>query len=561
MRKIQLNLQMDCRSTFEHTPLDQTKGAFRLLKVLPDLSTDGLIECEIWHDDTDATYTCLSYVWGSDVDHEEILLNGKSLQCRQNLWDFLNVARAKYATTPEAFWIDALCIDQTNFLERNQQVAQMGDIYSSATTVLIWLGCNENIAHFLSVLDQLAAESPSTEKRAKRFWYQGKSKQKQTGWLSFMNSVYWTRAWITQEIFLAQSIRISAQETEIGIAELKALALLFPHLDSIFLASKTVTNSAHCKDMVQTMELYLRIMVGDKNTSLAKRGGLGEFENNMLDLSRFLRHRESQIPRDRIYSLRSIAKDGDKITVDYGTSDKECMLQVLKSLNDSLCLCSLAHIAKIFGYSCSSIVDQSNRLPTVKLPVPKTSATHERGAYRYTGPNKLLPSSVNGKFQCAACHLYINVDVTSEQTICLYELCVKRLKCHLIIRNEATSDSSLPMLRVVSKEGTEWRMVASEKGTDWIRGVPKNSTECGINLENYEAEERKIETQDHRSWRRDEHRRDWGPGTVDISMHFDSWIQIAMCTASSDSTMCFEAREGGRSESALSRAIRAMSIS
>jgi hypothetical protein len=37
-------------------------------------------------------------------------------------------------------WIDALCIDQTNSTERASQVLLMGDIYSSAKRVIVWLG-------------------------------------------------------------------------------------------------------------------------------------------------------------------------------------------------------------------------------------------------------------------------------------------------------------------------------------------------------------------------------------------------------------------------------------
>jgi|SRR6266498_3420146 len=37
-------------------------------------------------------------------------------------------------------WVDAPCIDQSNLDERSQQVYIMGDIYSHANEVLIWLG-------------------------------------------------------------------------------------------------------------------------------------------------------------------------------------------------------------------------------------------------------------------------------------------------------------------------------------------------------------------------------------------------------------------------------------
>jgi hypothetical protein len=127
-------------SAFQHKPLDRTKASIRLLRILPDLSSSSLTECEIWHADTNAEYDCLSYVWGPEGDDYGMLVNGKDYRIRENLWEFLNVARTKYRNLPRTFWIDALCIDQESTLERNHQVAQMGAIYSKAQEVIVWLG-------------------------------------------------------------------------------------------------------------------------------------------------------------------------------------------------------------------------------------------------------------------------------------------------------------------------------------------------------------------------------------------------------------------------------------
>lgn len=39
-----------------------------------------------------------------------------------------------------AIWIDAICINQQDDLEKNHQVAMMSDIYQRALRVLVWLG-------------------------------------------------------------------------------------------------------------------------------------------------------------------------------------------------------------------------------------------------------------------------------------------------------------------------------------------------------------------------------------------------------------------------------------
>jgi hypothetical protein len=77
----------------------------------------------------------------------------------------------------------------------------------------------------------------------------GKPKKRQANWLSFFNNVYWARAWIRQEIFLAKSIHMLAQETVITRATMSGLALLFPLLKSLAIAPTRQAETEHCKDM------------------------------------------------------------------------------------------------------------------------------------------------------------------------------------------------------------------------------------------------------------------------------------------------------------------------
>jgi hypothetical protein len=46
----------------------------------------------------------------------------------------------KRINKPFAIWIDAICIDQGDEDEKMQQIPLMGDVYSKAATVYVWLG-------------------------------------------------------------------------------------------------------------------------------------------------------------------------------------------------------------------------------------------------------------------------------------------------------------------------------------------------------------------------------------------------------------------------------------
>ncbi|KAH8750129.1 heterokaryon incompatibility protein-domain-containing protein, partial [Hyaloscypha sp. PMI_1271] len=83
-------------------------------------------------------YEALSYAWGSPHKPRRILLNGHLFHVTQNLYDVLN--RLRYTSIERLIWVDALAINQSDVLERSEQVSIMRNIYSTANRTLVWLG-------------------------------------------------------------------------------------------------------------------------------------------------------------------------------------------------------------------------------------------------------------------------------------------------------------------------------------------------------------------------------------------------------------------------------------
>jgi hypothetical protein len=90
--------------------------------------------------DPDPLYTAKKGEVWEDSEHF-VLCNDVPMQVSQNLSDALHQFRTIDIRGP--LWIDAVCIDQRNLDERRTQVEMMGEIYSNAREVLIWLG-NKN---------------------------------------------------------------------------------------------------------------------------------------------------------------------------------------------------------------------------------------------------------------------------------------------------------------------------------------------------------------------------------------------------------------------------------
>ncbi|KAF1978156.1 HET-domain-containing protein [Bimuria novae-zelandiae CBS 107.79] len=158
-------------------------------------------------------YKCLSYTWGDLHLTYYILVNGRVLRVRRNLYEFLEMRSECCDTTTaaERLWINALCINQEDIVEKGHQLQRMGIIYQNVAEVLIWLGNNVKVKHSSSWLGSDLGYSFLSH---------------QTGWIDpfqeqaydtncvrkdledFCGHPYWTRAWITQEIIFQANIKL-----------------------------------------------------------------------------------------------------------------------------------------------------------------------------------------------------------------------------------------------------------------------------------------------------------------------------------------------------------------
>lgn len=83
-------------------------------------------------------YEALSYTWGASAKDIEVLVGEMHVPITDNLaYALRHLRRLRRVRT---LCIDALCVYQRNLIERAQQVLIMGEIYSRAHRVLVWLG-------------------------------------------------------------------------------------------------------------------------------------------------------------------------------------------------------------------------------------------------------------------------------------------------------------------------------------------------------------------------------------------------------------------------------------
>ncbi|ROW15166.1 hypothetical protein VPNG_02948 [Cytospora leucostoma] len=119
--------------------LDLHTKQIRILRVLPGRYDDP-IECELYtaHLGDRPYYEALSYVWGDPTICKPIFLEGREVQVTTNLRAALRSLRLRDKI--RHMWVDALCIDQTDDIEKSHQVNLMKIIYEQTARALLWLG-------------------------------------------------------------------------------------------------------------------------------------------------------------------------------------------------------------------------------------------------------------------------------------------------------------------------------------------------------------------------------------------------------------------------------------
>jgi hypothetical protein len=185
----------------EYRQLDFASFEFRLLMLLeqePGEAFNSIVRCDLTHDflikrfDQESqinteprSYRALSYCWGDASITRRIMVNGYLVLVTANLEDALRELRLHKVTT---LWVDALCINQHDPVERGLQVMRMALIYSKASEVLVWLGVGaEDSRMAIKRLRTPVLSSIVSEAETKAI-------------SSLFKRPYWRRVWIIQEV-------------------------------------------------------------------------------------------------------------------------------------------------------------------------------------------------------------------------------------------------------------------------------------------------------------------------------------------------------------------------
>lgn len=362
----------------------------RLLKLHPGVWDDSLT-VDLFEADESFDYIALSYTWGSSRYSKSITINNIVKGITVNL--DLALRAARLPKSPVVIWVDALCIDQENVLEKNHQVSIMHSIFASATKVWAYVGNSIDSSHrdhqnhtrtlgsqhaityhlsdekskidlthdfepLLSLKSQhlspyqrnlcvfsllrLLADPNLMPQDLYFLFAQGKPARKEKiqhlfEWLrKFVVASWWNRMWITQEVGVAQSLELAWGKASITFDTLEHVAKAWRQQNYSDMFGK---DQAKVLDLlakkVQTIS-ELRQLQHLAYPSQSPE--LGYYERSLgsplLWLLRTFRNRESSDPRDKIYALARLLAElrPDKnhlLSTSYQTHTKELFCRVV----------------------------------------------------------------------------------------------------------------------------------------------------------------------------------------------------------------------------------------
>lgn len=354
--------EVESHVRYRHNPLRSPRH-FRLLRITPDEDPEATISItlEEFNIDDAPAYKALSYTWGKaildrdtdkgnpatdDADTVEgfsprlFEVNEKGyIQAMQNLHDVLRRLR----NHENGFlWADALCIDQTNVDERQLQVLLMGQLYSGAEQVIVWLGetdeDSDSVLYLLEHWCPLAGDAAEQRREINlvtlntlglsvaewgRHWEDCRRFFERRAWFH--------RAWVVQEYVLATGITIRCG----------------PHIivvDDLVLVAKKANSTSYEIGLNTYDFVLLHLMRGepangagsaDDETRLVfgAKTSVECWYSNLLGLIDLIRSHQATLRHDKVYSLLGIADrisptpNNFRLDLDYSMPAEDLFLQ------------------------------------------------------------------------------------------------------------------------------------------------------------------------------------------------------------------------------------------
>lgn len=304
----------DAKMLYQQLPLNTME--IRLLRLDLTANPASAIRCTLRKHNLfeRPDFEALTYTWGESSPSRNIIVNGFSFRVTINLYHFLK--RQQEAGRDCNMWVDAICVNQSDLLEKNLQIPNMNMVYMAATTLTIWLGDESSDSKL--ALERIRglgsgspyAKMPHLEDHVKRAIQ------------SVLQRPWWKRIWIVQEL------SIGGAGSKLELVWVQCGQDRVPWMNFVVAAARI---KAYHDDQRQGFPDIGEILELD---SLREHAGIfiyhGPTKGEMLELLCRYRHFLASNKRDKIYAIWNmfVRKPSERLQTRYDESVENVYLEL-----------------------------------------------------------------------------------------------------------------------------------------------------------------------------------------------------------------------------------------
>ncbi|KAJ3533941.1 hypothetical protein NM208_g7761 [Fusarium decemcellulare] len=332
-------------SSYTYAPL--AKSEIRLVTV-SQAEQDGQLQATIQHVELNTedpiTYTALSYCWGDPASRVEVPCDGKLLNITTSLHEAL--CEIIKFSPHKALWIDQICINQGDMLEKAQQVSMMNVIYDKAETVLAWLGpavdSTSTAVDFVKKVGEIAMPTATdmfrwdnygddheatklerveefTQEQSQELGIPFDNFASWDSFSEFFDRAWFQRMWTVQEIIQARKAIVVCGAYSLPWEYVSAAARWFCHKAKAIHERNKRQVDGMCLATQMVMIPWRAKMGSEYNPQLLGQKTRPTCKWGLRDLLERLRPRLATDPRDKVYALVAISEVDDQFCSDEGS--------------------------------------------------------------------------------------------------------------------------------------------------------------------------------------------------------------------------------------------------
>lgn len=298
------------------------------MRLSPSRLFTAVLSCSLVHRslDDNIVFEALSYTWGDANLRRYISLDGRKFLVTRNL--DIALRHLRYVHDERFLWIDALCINQGDILERNEQVAKMRRIYQRATKVVAWLGPT---SHKTDIAFHFLMEASSNRSEIENWFSKTLTNPARLrSWEALYDLIdrdYWKRVWIIQEIFSATTLVVRCGYRSIWWSDFVFLIYMISRKFDLINTEEVRANRLENAEFLFMFtallhKSYLPASIED----LRKTEANGTGPPSLVALLMTYRVSSCSNPCDKVFGVIGIAQQHDyppMIKIDYSQSKQQ----------------------------------------------------------------------------------------------------------------------------------------------------------------------------------------------------------------------------------------------